>query len=290
MKTERNHPVRDSGLNLSSRQSVSFVISADHRAQMLHALCSDILDWVDQVGLQAEIVLVSRGNHSKTWDTMKHFVKTEANRVRASKCHHGQSARVALGHGERSSRGDLVLAMDSDVGVSLHDVRRVLSSFSARFQVIVGRLSPANSSISKRFKKMTRGFFGKDSWDRVGIWGYRRAFIPHCLIRGDVYRLMHSPASGMEKYCGEIDLQTCEHVTGLSLEMADLLDARSSTEGETALQLIPSSGGGRLLFLLAGLVVLLWGESKEADMLAASCEAIGEGPMVKVNSTPSYQG
>lgn len=275
MKTERSYSAQVLGIQACSQQSVSFVISADYRSERLNGLCSDLLAWIDQVGLQAEIVLVSRGEHPETWDSMKRFVQAEPERVRAIKCCYGQSARMALGHGERSSRCDLVLAMDSDQGVTLNDVRRVLSSFSARFQVIVGNLFSGRGALSKRFKERARGFFGRDSWDRVGIWGYRRSFLPNGLMHGGAYRVMFSPGSEIRNHCGEIDLQARESFAGLGLRASDLLDRRSFTSSETLLRILPSSGGGGFLLVASGFVALLWGASQQSGVLASGCEAAG---------------
>jgi len=148
----------------------------------------------------------------------------------------------------------------------------VLSNFETRFQVIIGKLSSGNFSITRFLKRSARGFFGRDSWDQVGIWGYRRSFAPQGLIEGDFYRSIVARDAAIAEKCGVIDLEACEHLTGLALGVSDF---RSYSKGERLFCFFPSSGGAGLLFVLAGLTIFLWGASQPGGAFASICEAMG---------------
>lgn len=222
----------------------------------------------------AEVILVARGEQPSAWREMKALVKRDALRVKAIKSASSRNIREAIGHGERSAKGALVVALDSDSGVQLNDIRRMLSGFDSRFQVIIGRLSPCRTFLGRRLTSFSRVFFGKDSWDSVGIWGYRRSFLPKGLMYGDAYRTIASPNSNYLKYMGEVDLFAKEHPFGVGLELSEILNLRAmkSRGGE---MLVPKSGGACFLWILGGMAVLLYGATLSEEIPARVVGLIG---------------
>ncbi len=129
-------------------RSLSIVIPAFDEAQRLPTSLGRVLSWLDEVGADAEVIVVDDGSRDATLEVARGLAQAEPRlKVVTLGTNRGKGAAVRLGV-ETSTR-DYVLLCDADLSTPIEEVLHLAEAIDGGADIAIGSRDVADSRIER---------------------------------------------------------------------------------------------------------------------------------------------
>lgn len=129
-----------------ARPSLSIVIPAYNEAERLPASLRRVMQWLDESGWQAEVLVVDDGSSDQTVAVAEAFAEQD-NRLRVLSLGRNRGKGAAVRHGVQAARCDLVLFSDADLSTPIEEVDKLAQAVADGADVAIGSRDVRDSHI-----------------------------------------------------------------------------------------------------------------------------------------------
>ena len=129
-------------------QSLSIVIPAYNEAQRLPASLKRVFAWLDEVGADAEVLVVDDGSRDATLQVARDLAGAEP-RLRVFGLERNRGKGAAVRRGVEEAQRDWVLFSDADLSTPIEEVLRLAAAIEAGHEVAIGSRDVVESAIER---------------------------------------------------------------------------------------------------------------------------------------------
>jgi glycosyltransferase involved in cell wall biosynthesis len=176
---------------------ISFVIPALNEEDSLIELVKEIKNEIAKNNLNAEIIFIDDGSTDNSYSVMKTIRDNNENLVSIYRLRKNFGKSTALQVGFLKSQGKYIITLDADLQDDPKEIPRFLDLLiNDRIDLVVGwkekRLDPWHKTLpSKLFNWATSLLIGVHLHDyNCGFKGYRRCFLSHIKLYGEMHRFI----------------------------------------------------------------------------------------------------
>lgn len=129
-------------------QSLSIVIPAYNEAQRLPTSLKRVFTWLDEVGANAEVLVVDDGSQDATLQVARDLAGAEP-RLRVFGLQRNRGKGAAVRRGVEEAQRDWVLFSDADLSTPIEEVLRLAAAIEAGHEVAIGSRDVVDSAIER---------------------------------------------------------------------------------------------------------------------------------------------